>query len=100
MHFWWAPWWAYGGDNEDWATLVVNADGSASFEGSVAGAALSFPNMRLELATKGYLVYDDEGGLVGSLGYERSGTTDWLVLSVPEEEVGMVCYTFFINDRV
>ena len=86
-------------DNGDWATLVVNADGSASFEGSVAGSSLSLENLRLERGSKQYRVYDEEGGLVGSLGYDRSGTTDWLILNVPDDEVGMVCYTFFINDR-
>jgi len=84
-------------DNGDWATLIVNADGSASFEGRVAGSDMSFTNLHLDPATKGYLLNDAEGGLVGSLGYEKAGTTNWLVLSVPDEEVGMVCYTFFIN---
>ena len=86
-------------DNGDWATLVVNADGSASLEGRISGTALSFSNLHLERAPKGYLAYDEAGGLFGDIGYNRSGTTDWLILSIPDEEVGMVCYTFFINDR-
>lgn len=84
-------------DNGDWAALIVNADGTASFEGRVAGSDMSFTNLHLDPATKGYLLNDAEGGLVGSLEYAKSGTTNWLILSVPEEEVGMVCYTFFIN---
>jgi len=85
-------------ENGDWATLVVNADGSASLEASITGEYFSAPHLHLEYGTVEYLVYDEDGSLFGSLGYTRSGTTDWLVLSIPDDEVGMVCYTFFINN--
>ena len=84
-------------DNGDWATLVVNADGSGSFEGKIRGAELRVADIHLEYGTTEYLVYDSYNELVGSLGYTKSGTTDWLILSIPDDEVGMVCYTFFIN---
>ena len=86
-------------ENGDWATLIVNNDGTASLEASITGQYFSAPHLHLQYGTVEYLVYDEDGSLFGSLGYERSGTTDWLVLSIPDDEVGMVCYTFFINDR-